>query len=133
MMRAVVWAGLALAVAGAAWADTRVSRKVYFDWGVTEVNAEGRKVIEGIAVQAKTCEHNGVRVIGHADTSHDDQTSADLSKARGNAVRDLLVAKGVANSAISVQVKGENVPDVPTADGVKEAKNRRVEIVLVCD
>jgi outer membrane protein OmpA-like peptidoglycan-associated protein len=29
--------------------------------------------------------------------------------------------------------QSENKPEIATADGVREAKNRRVEIVLVCD
>jgi outer membrane protein OmpA-like peptidoglycan-associated protein len=36
----------------------------------------------------------------------------------------------VARNAISVAAFGESRPLVPTADGVREPQNRRVEIVL---
>jgi outer membrane protein OmpA-like peptidoglycan-associated protein len=40
------------------------------------------------------------------------------------------VRLGVAKSAISIQGFGETHPLVPTADGVREPQNRRVEIIL---
>ena len=52
-----------------------------------------------------------------------------LSLRRAEAARDVLVAKGVEASKISVAARGESEPAVPTADGVREQANRRVEIV----
>jgi outer membrane protein OmpA-like peptidoglycan-associated protein len=40
------------------------------------------------------------------------------------------VRNGVPATAITVIGKGETQPLVPTADGVREPQNRRVEIVL---
>jgi len=45
-------------------------------------------------------------------------------------VRRELVADGVADNLIIVRGVGESDPLVPTADGVREPQNRRVEIVL---
>jgi outer membrane protein OmpA-like peptidoglycan-associated protein len=41
-----------------------------------------------------------------------------------------LERRGIQRSNISVQAFGESRPLVPTADGVREPQNRRVEIVL---
>jgi outer membrane protein OmpA-like peptidoglycan-associated protein len=41
-----------------------------------------------------------------------------------------LVAHGVAKQAIDIQAFGDTKPLVPTAAGVREPQNRRVEIVL---
>jgi len=41
-----------------------------------------------------------------------------------------LVKQGVAKDEIVVTAFGESKPLVPTADGVREPQNRRVEIVL---
>ena len=46
------------------------------------------------------------------------------------AVAALIVTGGVAADKITVAGRGESEPAVPTADGVREAKNRRVEIIL---
>ena len=48
----------------------------------------------------------------------------------GQDVAAELVRQGVSRSAITVQAFGESRPLVPTADGVREPQNRRVEIVL---
>jgi outer membrane protein OmpA-like peptidoglycan-associated protein len=53
-----------------------------------------------------------------------------LSLRRANAVKNALVRAGVRESDISVVGLGESQPLVPTADGVREAQNRRVEIVI---
>ena len=53
-----------------------------------------------------------------------------LSVRRAEAVRAELVRNGVPRDAITVQGFGENRPLVPTAQGVREPQNRRVEIVL---
>ena len=41
-----------------------------------------------------------------------------------------LVRQGIAPDEIAVSAYGESRPLVPTADGVREPQNRRVEIVL---
>ncbi|SHK45425.1 hypothetical protein SAMN02745194_04951, partial [Roseomonas rosea] len=41
-----------------------------------------------------------------------------------------LSRRGIARNQMSIQAFGESRPLVPTADGVREPQNRRVEIVL---
>jgi outer membrane protein OmpA-like peptidoglycan-associated protein len=41
-----------------------------------------------------------------------------------------LIAQGVPKNAIKRTQHGETQPAVPTDDGVKEPKNRRVEIIV---
>ena len=45
-------------------------------------------------------------------------------------MKNALVQLGVPANQIAVLGKGEASPLVPTADGVREPQNRRVEIVL---
>ncbi len=51
-----------------------------------------------------------------------------LSERRAETVRGYLNTRGIDNSAITTQGFGETNPRVPTADGVREVQNRRVEI-----
>jgi outer membrane protein OmpA-like peptidoglycan-associated protein len=46
-------------------------------------------------------------------------------------VADALVARGAPRTALDVTTEGEDKPFVPTADGVREIQNRRVEIIPV--
>lgn len=67
-MRLVVVACV-LALAPVAHADERVVIQVMFGPGSAMLDAAGEKTVAEAAVRAKACEHNGVRVIGHTDTS----------------------------------------------------------------
>jgi outer membrane protein OmpA-like peptidoglycan-associated protein len=49
---------------------------------------------------------------------------------RANAVAAELLRRGVPRNEIATRGFGEANPLVPTADGVREPQNRRVEIIL---
>ena len=53
-----------------------------------------------------------------------------LSLRRAESVKAAMIKLGVPASLIVVIGKGESQPLVPTADGVREPQNRRVEIVI---
>ena len=71
-----------------------------------------------------------VLVIGHTDKVGNDAVNDALSRQRADVVRKALVARGVAPENIVVIGRGKRDPIVPTADGVAEARNRRVEILV---
>lgn len=129
MLRCMLFGMAILALAPGALADERDVIKVYFSWGSAEVTEAGLETIEVAAPMVKECERNGVRVLGHADTS--EESPAELATARARAVRDALVAHGLADSAIGVAGKSDVEPEYPTEDNVREPMNRRAEIVLV--
>ena len=49
---------------------------------------------------------------------------------RAQAVAAELTKLGVPRAEMAIQAFGESHPLVPTADGVREPQNRRVEIIL---
>lgn len=69
-------------------------------------------------------------VAGHADREGSDRTNELLSLLRAYKIRDDLVAAGVPIERIELDAYGETRPVVPTADGVPELKNRRVEVTV---
>jgi outer membrane protein OmpA-like peptidoglycan-associated protein len=71
-----------------------------------------------------------VLVEGHADRSGPESYNLALSQRRAEAVAAALRARGVPGDAMSLQAFGETRPRVPTADGVREPQNRRVEILF---
>ncbi len=71
-----------------------------------------------------------VVITGHTDRVGTVEANDRLSLARAEAVREILVAGGLARSATTVAGRGEREPAVPTADEVAEARNRRVEIKI---
>lgn len=106
------------------------SYMVFFDFDKAVVTPEGRKIVEQAAANAKTLGVSRIDLTGHTDTVGSAQYNMALSIRRANAVKDILVQLGVPADQIAVVGKGKTDLLVPTADGVREPQNRRVEIVL---
>jgi outer membrane protein OmpA-like peptidoglycan-associated protein len=103
---------------------------VFFDWDRSNLSAQALNTIKQAADTFKTKGSARITATGHADRSGPENYNMALSLRRANAVKDALVRNGVPATAISVVGKGESQPLVPTADGVREPQNRRVEIVI---
>lgn len=71
-----------------------------------------------------------VSVIGHSDRSGSRDYNLTLSLRRAEAVAARLIDLGVDATLIDISSHGENNPVVPTADGVAEPRNRRVEVMV---
>jgi OOP family OmpA-OmpF porin len=103
---------------------------VFFDWDRADLTPRARQII-GEAAQASThVQTTRIEVNGYTDLSGTAQYNMGLSVRRADAVEAELVRDGVSRSEISTQGFGESHPLVPTAQGVREPQNRRVEIVL---
>jgi OOP family OmpA-OmpF porin len=67
---------------------------------------------------------------GHTDRAGSEDYNLRLSTRRAQYVAGLIEQAGITPSRISYFAFGESDPALPTADGLAEAKNRRVEIYL---
>jgi OmpA-OmpF porin, OOP family len=103
---------------------------VYFDFDKSVINPAGQVVINQVLAAAAQHAPSSVSVTGHTDRAGPEDYNMALSLRRADSVRSALIAGGVAADKITVAGRGESEPAVPTADGVREAKNRRVEIIL---
>ena len=103
---------------------------VFFDWDRSNLSAQALNTIKQAANQFKAKGNARITATGHADRSGPENYNMALSLRRANAVKDALVREGVPATAIAVIGRGESQPLVPTADGVREPQNRRVEIVI---
>ena len=103
---------------------------VFFDWDRSNLSQQALQTIGQAAAQYKTKGSARITATGHTDKSGPESYNMALSLRRANTVKDALVRDGVPATAITVIGKGETQPLVPTADGVREPQNRRVEIVI---
>lgn len=103
---------------------------VYFDFDRSNINAEAQAVIDQILADAGAKGSVNISATGHADRSGSEDYNMALSLRRADAVREALIAGGIAGEAITVAGRGESEPAVPTDDGVKEQANRRVEVII---
>ena len=103
---------------------------VFFDFDRSNITADAQRVIEEAAAAAKAGNVSRIQLTGHTDRSGSDQYNLALGTRRGEAVKQALVRLGIPANSIAVISRGESQPLVPTADGVREPQNRRVEIML---
>ena len=103
---------------------------VFFDWDRADLTDRARQIIAEAAENSRRVQVTRIEVAGHADRSGTPAYNQRLSQRRADNVAAELVRRGVQRNIITVQAFGESRPLVPTADGVREPQNRRVEIVL---
>jgi len=110
-----------------------VARKVFlvfFDWDRDTITPEGMAIIQQAAGAFRSGAPVTIQVTGYADRSGSPGYNQRLSERRANNVANAMVRMGVPRQQMAVSGRGENDNRVPTADGVREPQNRRVEIVF---
>jgi len=101
---------------------------VFFEWDKSDITPEAATILNNAVSAYANCGAAAVMLAGHADRSGSSQYNVGLSQRRAAAVRSYMSARGVPDTRISTEAFGESQPRVPTADGVRELQNRRVEI-----
>ena len=107
-----------------------VSFQLYFVEGSDAFTEETRRTVEQIFAEIARRPAPEIAVVGHTDRVGNDQSNDALSLRRAELVRRELMGRGVAAENIQSSGRGEREPLVPTADGVSEPRNRRVEIIV---
>lgn len=103
---------------------------VYFDFDDAQITYEGQLEINKAVNAASKAPGSQVLLTAHTDTAGSEQYNLDLSARRAKSVVDAMDLIGVSSDRVTASAVGESDPAVPTGDGVREAKNRRVEIRL---
>ncbi|HTN13975.1 MAG TPA: OmpA family protein, partial [Sphingomonadaceae bacterium] len=93
-----------------------------------DITPEAATTLDSAVTAYGNCGTVPIMLAGYADRSGSAQYNVGLSNRRNTSVQTYLVGKGIPSSAISSEGFGEANPRVPTADGVRELQNRRVEI-----
>ncbi|GFO58270.1 hypothetical protein GMST_05950 [Geomonas silvestris] len=100
---------------------------LYFDKDTT-LSAASSKLLNDVVKAVGERQAEDISVIGHTDTLGSAQYNNELSRRRAQAVRDLLVERGIPAHNIRVTSHGKENPLIPTSDNVYEPRNRRVEV-----
>ena len=102
---------------------------VFFDFNKSDLTPQATQIVDQAAANAETTKVTQLTVTGHTDTVGSDAYNMRLSRRRAESVASELEKKGVPSSEIEIVAKGKRDLLVPTADGVREPQNRRVQIV----
>ena len=103
---------------------------VFFDFDKSTLTPRAMDIVKEAARVAKSGQNAQVTCTGHTDTVGPANYNMALSLRRASTVKDALVREGVPATTIAVLGRGEESLLVPTADGVREPQNRRVEIMV---
>ncbi len=107
-----------------------IASDVSFDVGSATLKPDALDTYGKIANVLKSYDKTVIHVVGHTDTSGSSEFNQSLSINRAASVSGYLAQSGVPQTRIREEGRGEREPAVRTADNVKEARNRRVDIVL---
>ena len=103
---------------------------VTFDTNSTEVRKGLYSEINRVAGVLNQYPDTLIRVEGHTDSVGSDKYNMDLSQRRANAVKTLLVQRGVAAGRIEVIGYGKTMPVATNKTEAGRQMNRRVEIKI---
>jgi len=102
---------------------------VFFDFNKSDLTSQATTIVDQAATNAGPAKVTRLTVTGHTDTVGSDAYNMRLSRRRAESVAARLEKDGIPSSEIEIVAKGKRDLLVPTADGVKEPQNRRVQIV----
>ena len=102
---------------------------VFFDFNRSDLTPQATQIVDQAAGNAAPAHATQLTVTGHTDTVGSDAYNMRLSRRRAESVAARLEKDGVPASEIEIVAKGKRDLLVPTADGVREPQNRRVQIV----
>jgi len=103
---------------------------VFFDWGKADITPEAATILDSAITAYANCNNAPITLAGYTDRSGSDQSNIALAMRRNDSVTAYLTGHGISAGVVTAQAKGETMPRVPTADGAREAQNRRVEITF---
>ena len=104
---------------------------VTFAFDSTTLTAHDMDVLQQAIADARAGGQPKIAVVGHTDTAGGEAYNLQLSTRRAEVVRNALVVLGAKREAIMTTGVGKADLAVPTADGVRNAENRRSVITLV--
>jgi outer membrane protein OmpA-like peptidoglycan-associated protein len=103
---------------------------VYFQFDRYDLTASARDVIDAAVTAIRAGGPARIQVVGNTDLAGTGPYNRVLSRHRADTVRNYMIAHGIDAGMIEVSALGKTDPAVQTADGTREPRNRRVEIVI---
>jgi len=118
-----------------ALAKARIASKpdiftIFFSFDSANIVPAQSDALDAIVAAAKAGKQVRLVVSGYADRAGPEVYNMALSRRRALTVKGALYRRGLNSDWITITAHGETRPRVSTFDGVREPRNRRVEIIL---
>ncbi|HYM02764.1 MAG TPA: OmpA family protein [Stellaceae bacterium] len=102
---------------------------IYFEFNRWDLTDQAKAIVAQVVDLAKSGERR-IAIVGKADRVGADGYNITLSQKRAEAVRGALIERGVRKERIDARSSGFHDLPVPTAPGMREPRNRVVEIAV---
>lgn len=103
---------------------------LYFVEGKDEFTDASKQILADVFAELAKHPVPDIVIVGHTDSVGTDTFNDALALRRAETVRAMLIGRGLSPAGIAAVGRGKREPLVPTADGIAEPRNRRVEIVV---
>ncbi|WP_420405814.1 OmpA family protein [Nisaea sp.] len=103
---------------------------LYFEQGTDALTPESQDLLARVLETIRQRKLPQVEISGHTDRAGSTAFNDRLALDRARIVHTSVLGLGVPERVVTVESYGERAPIIPTADGVSEPRNRRVEIVI---
>lgn len=107
------------------------SADAFFDFDKAVLKPEGKAKLEDLVSKLQGTDIEVIVATGHTDWTGTDAYNMKLSMRRAKAVKAFLVSKGIPESRVFTEGKGEREPVADNRTREGRAKNRRVEVEVV--
>ena len=100
---------------------------IFFDFDSVAITPVSERVLDAAAEQWASS-MGDISVVGHADAAGSAAYNLGLSERRASAALSELTERGIKRDMVETDAVGEGDLLIPTPDGVREPRNRRVTI-----
>jgi len=110
---------------------TFVFDNLNFDSATTNLTPPSHQTVDDLVTIMKACPDATVQLAGHTDNTGDPAANQTLSTNRATAIKDMLVAGGIAPDRITTIGYGQDKPIASNDTEEGKARNRRTELVVL--
>ena len=103
---------------------------LYFPFDSDRLDGNAQAAFKQLVHDLKTGGNISVSINGHADRAGTEEYNLELSQRRAKYIMNALIAAGVSPKTLHYFAFGDSDPAVQTEPGVREPRNRRVEIFI---
>jgi outer membrane protein OmpA-like peptidoglycan-associated protein len=106
---------------------------ILFDVDKADIKPDAETNLKNLATSLQNNPETNILIIGHTDSTGTSSYNVDLSVHRAASVKNFLTDRGIRNSRLNVDGRGETEPIADNGTTAGRAQNRRVEIVIVAN